>query len=56
MKRKKHSPFSKKNKKITKKHKVKFIINDSVNLALKTKADGCHLGQNDDSVTLAKKS
>ena len=47
--------LAKKIKKITKKHKVKFIINDSVNLALKTKADGCHLGQNDDSITLAKK-
>ena len=42
-------------KKITSKHKVKFIINDDVNLALKTQADGCHMGQLDGSIKTAKK-
>tara|TARA_Y100000310_G_scaffold73553_1_gene69649 strand:+ start:3261 stop:3905 length:645 start_codon:yes stop_codon:yes gene_type:complete len=32
---------------ITKKHKVTFIINDSVDLVLKTGADGIHLGDSD---------
>ncbi len=40
---------------ITKKHKVKFIINDFPSLAKLTKADGCHLGQKDVSVKLARK-
>ncbi len=47
--------LSKKIRKITKKYNVNFIMNDSIKLTLKTKADGCHLGQNDDSVTLAKR-
>ena len=34
-------------KKITKKYKVKFIINDDYKLAIKVKADGCHMGQLD---------
>ena len=34
-------------KKITKKHKVKFIINDYYNLALKINAEGSHIGQKD---------
>ena len=42
-------------KKITFKHKVKFIINDNFNLAIKVKADGCHMGQLDGSVKIAKK-
>ena len=42
-------------KKITRKHNVKFIINDSLTLALQTKADGCHLGQLDGSFKVAKK-
>ena len=42
-------------RKITLKHKVKFIINDNFILALKTKADGCHMGQYDGSIKIAKK-
>ena len=42
-------------KKITSKHNVKLIINDSYLLANKTKADGCHMGQLDGSITLARK-
>ena len=42
-------------KKITTKHKVKFIINDYLILACKIKADGCHLGQKDGSLKIAKK-
>ena len=42
-------------RKITFKHKVKFIINDNFNLALRVKADGCHMGQLDGSVKEAKK-
>ena len=41
--------------KICKKYSVKFIINDDPYLALKVKADGCHLGQNDMSANSAKK-
>jgi thiamine-phosphate pyrophosphorylase len=42
-------------RKITFKHKVKFIINDNFLLALKVKADGCHMGQLDGSVQTARK-
>ena len=42
-------------KKITKKYKVKFIINDNYKLAVKIKADGCHMGQLDGSIKKAKK-
>ena len=42
-------------KKITTKHKVKFIVNDDYIVAYKSKADGCHIGQLDGSVKLAKK-
>ena len=42
-------------RKTTFKHKVKFIINDDFNLALKAKADGCHMGQLDGSMKMAKK-
>ena len=42
-------------KKITSKHKVKFIINDNFMVASKSKADGCHMGQLDGSVKIAKK-
>ena len=42
-------------KRITKKHKVKFIINDNYLFALKINADGCHLGQLDGSFTNARK-
>ena len=47
--------ISKKIKKITKKHKVKFIINDNYILASKIKADGCHMGQLDGSFKIARK-
>ena len=42
-------------RKITKKYKVKLIINDHLNISKITNADGCHLGQNDGSVIGAKK-
>ncbi len=42
-------------KKITKKHKVNFIINDNYILALKVNADGCHLGQLDGPIMIARK-
>ena len=47
--------IAKKIRKITYKHRVKFIINDDYNLVSKTKADGCHLGQSDGSIFKAKK-
>ena len=47
--------IAKKIRKITYKHKVKLIINDNYNLVLKTKADGCHMGQLDGSIKIAKK-
>ena len=42
-------------KKITTKHKVKFIINDNFILTSKIKADGCHMGQLDGSFKIARK-
>ena len=45
----------KKIKKITTKHKVKFIINDNYALTSKTKANGCHMGQQDGSFKIARK-
>ena len=42
-------------KKITFKYRVKFIINDDYLVALRSKADGCHLGQLDGSIKMAKK-
>ena len=42
-------------KKITKKHKVKFIINDDSQLAKKVSADGCHIGQLDNTVNSVRK-
>ena len=42
-------------KKITKKYKVKFILNDNFNLAYKIKVDGCHLGQLDGSFKIARR-
>ncbi len=47
--------IAKKIKKICKKYNVKFIVNDDPHLALKLKADGCHLGQNDMDIKEAKK-
>jgi thiamine-phosphate pyrophosphorylase len=42
-------------KKICKKYKVKFLINDDPKLAKKLNADGCHLGQNDMNIVKARK-
>jgi len=47
--------IGKKIKNICKKNKVKFIINDNPSLALKLNADGCHLGQKDMNINIAKK-
>ena len=47
--------ISRRIKKITAKHKVKFIINDYFILASKIKADGCHMGQLDGSFKIARK-
>ena len=41
--------------KLTKKYKVKFIINDDPYLAKKINADGCHIGQNDFNFKKARK-
>ncbi len=46
--------ISKKIKKICKKHKVKFLINNHPIIAKKIGADGCHIGQNDMNVKEAK--
>ena len=48
--------ISKKIRKITIKNNVKFIINDNYNLVSKIKADGCHMGQSDGSLEIAKKN
>jgi len=48
--------IGKKIKIITQKHNVKLIINDSYAIAKKINADGCHLGQGDESVELARKN
>ena len=48
--------IGKKIKNICKKNKVKFIINDDPLLALKLDADGCHLGQKDMNIKMAKKN
>ena len=42
-------------KKICKKYKVKFLVNDDVSLAKKLNTDGCHLGQKDMELTYARK-
>ena len=42
-------------KKICKKYKVKFLINDDPLLAKKINADGCHLGQKDMDLIKARK-
>jgi thiamine-phosphate pyrophosphorylase len=42
-------------RKITFKHKVKFIINDDYILAQKINADGCHMGQLDGSIKIARR-
>ena len=45
----------KKVKKITKKYRVKLILNDNPYLALKSNVDGCHIGQLDTNVSIARK-
>ncbi len=47
--------IGKKIKKICKKYKVKFIINDDVVLSKKLDSDGCHLGQKDMAISVARK-
>jgi thiamine-phosphate pyrophosphorylase len=47
--------IAKKIRKITRKNKVKFIINDDSKLAKKVNADGCHIGQLDNTVSSARK-
>ena len=47
--------IGKKIKKICKKYKVKFLINDDPRLAKKLNADGCHLGQKDMGILKARK-
>jgi thiamine-phosphate pyrophosphorylase len=47
--------IGKKVKRICKKYKVKFLINDDPRLARKLNADGCHLGQKDMSILKARK-
>ena len=46
--------IAKKIVKITRKFKVKMIINDDPDISKKTNSDGCHLGQNDGSVINAR--
>ena len=46
--------ISKKILKICEKNKVKFIINDDPLLAIKLEADGCHLGQKDMNIKIAR--
>ncbi len=52
---KKRISIGKRVKKICKKNKVKFLINDDPYLAKKLNADGCHLGQKDMSILKARK-
>ncbi len=47
--------IGKKIKNICKKNNVKFLINDDPFLMLKLKADGCHLGQKDMNIKIARK-
>ena len=47
--------IGKKIKKICKKYKVKFLINDNPILAKQLNADGCHLGQKDMNIRKARK-
>tara|TARA_B100000427_G_scaffold222480_1_gene186159 strand:- start:44 stop:652 length:609 start_codon:yes stop_codon:yes gene_type:complete len=47
--------ISKKVKKITKKNKVKLLINDKPSIAKKVDADGCHIGQKDPNFKRSRK-
>ena len=53
--KKKRILVGKKLRKICDKYNVKLIINDDPALAKMVKADGCHLGQNDQSIFKARK-
>ena len=53
--KKKILAIGKKIKKICRKNKVKFIINDDPFLARKIGADGCHIGQKDICIQKARK-
>ena len=46
--------IGKKIKKITKKNKVKLIINDFFKIAKLVNADGCHIGQSDGTINSAR--
>ena len=52
---KKKLVIGKKIKKICKNFNVKFLINDDVFLTKKLNADGCHLGQKDMNIFMARK-
>ena len=52
---KKKFEIGKKIKKICRKYKVKFLINDDPIFAKKINADGCHLGQKDMNIIEARK-
>jgi len=47
--------IAKRIKKICKKFKVKFLINDDPKLAKKVNADGCHIGQKDMNIVRARR-
>ena len=53
--KKKIIQISKKIKKITTKHDVKFILNDKYKLVKDVRADGCHVGQKDGPLKEVKK-
>jgi thiamine-phosphate pyrophosphorylase len=48
--------IAKKVRVITQKYNVKLIINDNSAIAKKINADGCHLGQKDESIESARKN
>ena len=52
---KKKLTIGKKIKRICKKFKVKFLVNDDVLVAKRLNADGCHLGQKDMDIIKARK-
>ena len=55
LKKNKIVKIAKKIRNITKKYKVKMIINDDPIISKLSNADGCHLGQKDGSVFKCKK-
>jgi len=52
---KKKLTIGEKIKKICKKNRIKFLVNDDVLVAKKLNADGCHLGQKDTEILQARK-